>query len=148
YSIVQGGFTGTGNLNINPLFVDQTNRDFRLQAASPAIDSGSNTLVPALDELGVRIIDRIVIRRASIDRFSALPEVLERLPVGEVLLSSDWFRAWASESPQAVMLERLQDLGIPVRNLGVIGGWSDADWTWSCTRSARPMSASNQASII
>ena len=110
--------------------------------------TGSNTLVPALDELGVRIIDRIVIRRASIDRFSALPEVIERLPVGEVLLSSDWFRDWASESPQAVMLERLQDLGIPVRNLGVIGGWSDADWTWSCTRSARPMSASNQAPII
>jgi len=47
YSIVQGGFTGTGNLNVNPLFVNQSGFDFRLQPGSPAIDSGSNALVPA-----------------------------------------------------------------------------------------------------
>jgi ComEC/Rec2-related protein len=110
--------------------------------------TGSRTLVPALDELGVRIIDRIVIRRASIDRFSALPEVLERFPVCEVLLSSDWFRDWPAETPQSVLLERLRALGTPVRNLGVVGGWSDEDWTWSCARSYRPLSASDQAPII
>ncbi|MEY3144315.1 MAG: hypothetical protein RLY21_2808 [Planctomycetota bacterium] len=60
YSIVQGGFTGTGNLNINPLFVDQTNRDFRLQAASPAIDSGSNTLVPTGTVLDFNRLPRFV----------------------------------------------------------------------------------------
>lgn len=47
YSIVQGGATGTANLNVDPLFVNQAARDFRLQAASPAIDSGSNSMVPA-----------------------------------------------------------------------------------------------------
>ena len=47
YSIVQGGFTGTANINGNPMFVDQAARNFRLMPNSPAIDAGSNTLVPA-----------------------------------------------------------------------------------------------------
>ncbi|MFM7261749.1 MAG: choice-of-anchor Q domain-containing protein, partial [bacterium] len=47
YSIVQGGITGTANLSTDPLFVNQSSRDFRLQPSSPAIDSGSNSTVPA-----------------------------------------------------------------------------------------------------
>jgi hypothetical protein len=46
YSIVQGGFTGTGNANLDPQFVNQASGDFRLQPTSPAIDAGSNSLVP------------------------------------------------------------------------------------------------------
>lgn len=46
YSVLQGGFTGTGNTNVNPLFVDQAGGDLRLAAGSPAIDAGSNASVP------------------------------------------------------------------------------------------------------
>ncbi len=46
-SIVQGGFTGTGNLNVDPLFVDAINDDLRLQSGSPAINAGSNASLPA-----------------------------------------------------------------------------------------------------
>ncbi|TRU68373.1 MAG: cadherin [Microcystis viridis Mv_BB_P_19951000_S69] len=46
-SIVQGGFTGTGNLNVDPLFVDAINDDLRLQSSSPAINAGSNGSLPA-----------------------------------------------------------------------------------------------------
>jgi predicted outer membrane repeat protein len=59
YSIVQGGWSGTGgtgNLSSNPLFVDADGADntagteddnLRLTAASPAIDAGNNAGVPA-----------------------------------------------------------------------------------------------------
>jgi predicted outer membrane repeat protein len=46
-SIVQGGYTGTGNLNVDPLFVDAINDDLRLQSTSPAINAGSNASLPA-----------------------------------------------------------------------------------------------------
>jgi hypothetical protein len=47
YSNVQGGFTGVGNLNQTPLFVNAPSGDYGLSAGSPGLDSGSNLLVPA-----------------------------------------------------------------------------------------------------
>ena len=47
YSIVQGGFTGTGNLNADPLFVNAAGGDFNFQDCSPAINAGSNAAAPA-----------------------------------------------------------------------------------------------------
>lgn len=55
YSLVQGGYTGAGNISSNPLFIDADGPDntlgtlddnLRLQNASPAIDAGSNSAVP------------------------------------------------------------------------------------------------------
>ncbi|MBL7792681.1 MAG: T9SS type A sorting domain-containing protein [Saprospiraceae bacterium] len=45
YSIVQGGYAGTGNLDMDPLFVGAG--DLRLQTCSPAINTGSNAAVPS-----------------------------------------------------------------------------------------------------
>ena len=42
YSIVEGGFTGAGNLSAAPAFVDEANGDYRLQVPSPGIDAGDN----------------------------------------------------------------------------------------------------------
>ena len=46
YSIVQGGYSGTGNLNQDPLFVDAAGGNLRLQQCSPAINAGSNAALP------------------------------------------------------------------------------------------------------
>ncbi len=49
YSDVQGGFAGTGNINLDPLFADVTGFNFRLQAGSPCIDTGTANGAPLLD---------------------------------------------------------------------------------------------------
>lgn len=41
YSNVQGGWTGTGNIDADPLFVDAANGDFHLTADSPCVDAGN-----------------------------------------------------------------------------------------------------------
>ncbi len=53
YSIVQGGFPGTGNLDVDPLFFDAANGDLRIFLESPAVDSGTSTGAPIDDIRGV-----------------------------------------------------------------------------------------------
>lgn len=43
YCNVQGGYSGTGNKNSDPLLVDAANNNFHLKAGSPCIDAGTNT---------------------------------------------------------------------------------------------------------
>jgi hypothetical protein len=67
HSIIQGGYTGTGNLNVDPLFVDgrlyteapTTAGDYRLRYGSPAIDVGNNTPVTSVTDLdgNARLLD-------------------------------------------------------------------------------------------
>ncbi len=49
YSNIQGGYSGTGNINTDPMFVDSTHGDFHLKQNSPCIDAGDNS-APYLSE--------------------------------------------------------------------------------------------------
>jgi len=60
YTDVEGGWTGTGNIDVDPLFVNPANGDFHLQGSSPCIDAGDNSApdLPLTDIDGeARIID-------------------------------------------------------------------------------------------
>lgn len=46
-SNVQGGLGGSGNMDLDPLFINAAGGDFRLQPGSPSIDTGLNTWLPA-----------------------------------------------------------------------------------------------------
>jgi hypothetical protein len=59
YSDVQGGYSGTGNIDADPLFVDPGNGDFHLGAGSPCIDAGDN-LAPNLPAYDFEGDDRIL----------------------------------------------------------------------------------------
>ena len=61
FSIVEGGFPGQGNINLDPLFVDPLgtdglpstgDEDFSLLTGSPAIDAANNNAIPS-DEFDV-----------------------------------------------------------------------------------------------
>jgi len=47
YSDVQGGYSGAGNIDADPCFIDAVSGDFRLKAGSPCIDAGNNNAIPA-----------------------------------------------------------------------------------------------------
>ena len=66
YSIVQGGWTGTGNLDADPQFVDAAKGDLHLQRTSPAVNSGSNAAVTVATDLdgNPRIVSGVVDRGA------------------------------------------------------------------------------------
>ncbi|MGA1842273.1 MAG: FG-GAP-like repeat-containing protein [bacterium] len=53
YSDVEGGYPGIGNINADPLFINQNEGDLHLQAGSPCIDSGTNVGAPADDKDGL-----------------------------------------------------------------------------------------------
>jgi hypothetical protein len=47
YSNVEGGWGGTGNIDVDPSFVDATAGNLRLMSGSPCIDAGDSTAVPS-----------------------------------------------------------------------------------------------------
>jgi beta-lactamase superfamily II metal-dependent hydrolase len=110
---------------------------------------GSRQLVPALRALGVQTLDRIVVRRASLDRFSGLPELLDALPVGQVVLASSWSRMWSPGSAQSMFLERAREKGIPLRILDRELGWEQGFLTWRClSESVRGLASDNSPLIV
>jgi hypothetical protein len=49
FSDIQGGHDGVGNIDEDPMFVDEQAGNYRLDSSSPAIDAGTNAGAPATD---------------------------------------------------------------------------------------------------
>jgi len=49
YSDIQGGYSGVGNIDANPLFVNPAAGNYHLQTSSPCIDAGTNVGAPNKD---------------------------------------------------------------------------------------------------
>ena len=58
YSCIEGE-SGTGIINNNPLFIDASNSDFRLNVVSPCIDKGKNDSVPTNANLDFALNARV-----------------------------------------------------------------------------------------
>ncbi len=53
YSCVQGGFSGAGNIDQDPLFLDSPIGNYHLQSASPCINAGDPNYMPAGGETDI-----------------------------------------------------------------------------------------------
>ena len=88
-SIVEGGFPGQENLDVDPVFVNQEAGDLRIRATSPAINEGLNDVV--IEEEDVAGRERIVGGTVDIGAYEfsepyisvSDPEVLVRTVSGE-----------------------------------------------------------------
>jgi hypothetical protein len=52
YSDIQGGWSGKGNFDSPPMFINSTARDYRLDSGSPCIDAGTSAGAPDHDRDG------------------------------------------------------------------------------------------------
>jgi len=80
-------------------------------------DAGRRTILPALRALGVRSIDILCISHPNLDHFSAVPEIIARLSVGEVCVTPA-FIAVAHREPDSaagVLLDECRRHGVAVR---------------------------------
>ncbi|MFA4907014.1 MAG: LamG-like jellyroll fold domain-containing protein [archaeon] len=49
YSNIEGGFTGEGNIDVDPLFIDPSNSNYHLSDTSPCIGAASSSNAPSED---------------------------------------------------------------------------------------------------
>lgn len=75
FSNVQGGFTGTGNIDTDPLFVDAGVMQYQLSAHSPCIDFGDPEFVPFIGETDIDGEPRVMGTRVDMgaDEFRSTP---------------------------------------------------------------------------
>lgn len=67
YSLIEGGFSGTGNISANPLFIypvaaalaPTISGNYRIKSCSPAVNAGSNMLIPSGITTDLDLLNRI-----------------------------------------------------------------------------------------
>jgi hypothetical protein len=77
YSNVQGGFSGTGNIDADPLFAEPLGGNFALSAESPCIDAGRNDALPAGVALDLARQARRVDDPATPDTGAGVPPLMD-----------------------------------------------------------------------
>ena len=90
YCNIEGGWTGAGNIDLDPLFFDWPNGDIRLRSASPSIDSGDDAAVKGIFDINGndRLIDHPCVKTASVVDMGAV-EVQVDAGCGDGMCASD-----------------------------------------------------------
>jgi endonuclease/exonuclease/phosphatase family metal-dependent hydrolase len=77
YSDIQGSYSGTGNIDADPCFVDVDANDLRLLSDSPCIDAGDNSAVPSGITTDLDDNPRFVDDPETVDTGSGTPPIVD-----------------------------------------------------------------------
>jgi competence protein ComEC len=119
------------------------------------IDGGLEVIIPALQELGVRQIDTLIISHADKDHYNGTLDVARHISVGRVIVSNQMMRRAARPDARyapAYLLSRLRQAGVPVQSAG--RGWRDTQGSaslellWPDADFTTPPENDNDLSIV
>ncbi len=137
YSLIQGGYSGEGNIQSDPLFIDIKGRDFRLRPDSPCVDAGFND--PQLPETDTAGMHRIVFGGKSLTvDMGAYEYYINDLHPGPgadeaTLTWSSWHRrTYSIFYSDDLLTWHLADGGV------ASGGYETTSWIDDCSAIARP----------
>jgi competence protein ComEC len=82
---------------------------------------GRRIIAPALWSRGITRLDQVILSHADQDHYNALPDLLDRFKIGEVVIPTGFV---TKENPGArVLLDQVRDRGIPVRTIAARAAW-------------------------
>jgi predicted outer membrane repeat protein len=112
YSIVEGGYSGTGNMNTDPSLMDLATSDYRLKKGSPALDAGNASISPLWLDRDFGGNGRIVGSGIDIGPFEGSVDIDLKAPVAEYPANGTEFTSdvtsvavewvWAIDQPEGV----------------------------------------------
>ena len=120
--------------------------------SSTNLDAGRQTIVPALERLGVRSIDAIAVSHANLDHMSAVLELVDRFNVREVFVTPQ-FQRIANDNPlgpAAFLLDELANRIIAVQEVsaGDIRTYGSSRWEWLHPGAEREYRVVNDSSMV
>ena len=110
---------------------------------------GRRIVAPALWSRGVDRLDAVILSHADADHYNGLPDLLDRFPIGEVLVPPNFA---GRANPGAVqLLDTVRARGVPVRTIVEGDQWESAGVqfsVWHPPRSFSPFSSDNARSLV
>ena len=90
---------------------------------------GRRIIAPALWSRGITRLDQVYLSHADQDHYNALPDLLDRFRIGEVVIPPGFV---SEQNPGAeVLLDQVRDRGIPVRTIAAPATWSHGSTRFS-----------------
>lgn len=123
-SVIEGGWPGQGNLDVDPRFVDTAARDYHLRLGSPCVDAGDDTaggLAPTDVEGDARFIDGDFdqIARIDIGADELSPAIAARFgtvnATGDRLANTLFVNGYAGDNRRVLTVPRFSEIQLEMR---------------------------------
>ncbi len=111
---------------------------------------GRRVIAPALWSRGIRRLDAVILSHADADHYDGLPDLLDRLPIEQVLVP-EGFAGGEANPGTAELLDLARSRGAKVRNVAAGESWKTGETTFRVRHPAKgwnPSASDNARSIV